>query len=578
MKKKLLFTALISTVISLMAMQGLSASADTMQTNTVVVHDITPKAKTIYAENSFQFTTVFAPTGDVKSSKLSLEDYLIEHIENFDTDYIDIQKYHVNINDLKNTFGKILCENPDLFYLSEGYRYVSTGDDSDIMYVQFSYKFSKDEYSENKAIIDDAFAPLMDNITDDMSDYEKVLLAHDFLCTSFSYDLNYNNYNLLDFVKNKTGVCQAYYQAYTYILNELGIETHSIQSDTLNHIWNLVKLDGKYYQVDVTWDDFTPDLFGWANHSNFLMDDIASAKQHNTNGTTDWYTYIEDEDYSANDNSFDSYDFKKQTNPFVAFNSNIYYLDNGVLSKYDLSTNTTTHMNDIVSNQKWYNLKSTVNGQYYIPKFSSLNVYKDIIFVNTPNEVLVLNDNLEIVDTLYTHIDTENYLIYGMTLINGNVSIQLESNLNTSRDDFGRQIVSICQVEQYYQKYLQNKDTFTVSTTTPLITTMTTTTTSDITTTSTPPTTMTTPETTTEITTLETTPTDIVTTVTEPIVENTTTVEDNYYQISDLLSLNSYLLGQGDSSLKNSYDFNNDGKSNIIDILYLKSELLQRHD
>ncbi len=45
--------------------------------------------------------------------------------------------------------------------------------------------------------------------------------------------------------------------------------TGTAQSD---HAWNQVELDGKWYLVDLTWDDAVWDDYGYAGHEYFLKD------------------------------------------------------------------------------------------------------------------------------------------------------------------------------------------------------------------------------------------------------------------------------------------------------------------
>jgi hypothetical protein len=572
MKKVLFMVSLLAMGMSMLTFGGISASAD-VQTATESVHEVTAKAKTIYAPDGFRFTTIGAPSKDKDSKeKVSLEDFLTQEIRSFNSDFIDIQSYKVTADDLKETFSKILCENPDLFYLSEQYGYAWDENDC-IVGVQFNYKTTQSGYEEEKAKIDAKFAPLVDSITDDMSDYEKALLAHDFLCTNFSYDNSYTVYNLMDFVEYGTGVCQAYYQAYSYLMEEFGINSYPIQSESLNHIWNVIELDGDYYQVDATWDDYSTDLLGWASHKNFLADDNTSAQQHQSNGVVDWYTY---EDVSATNDQFNSYAFRSQNNPFVMIGSNICYLDNGTVCKYDLSTDTSTPINQIMESPIWYNLDATIKGSYFREKFYSLNTYKDITFVNTPEKVLVLNSDSQVIDTIYTVDDPDKLLIFGMTIQDGYIVLQLESNPNVEKETFGSQIVAVANVDEYYQNYSANKDTFTVSqnttTTEPVTTTesiTTTTTTEPVTTTTTtskPPVTTTT--TTTTTTAITTTPPDTTTTYSYDLDGN------GSIDVYDLLALNSYVFN-GVGSENSSYDINHDGKVNFLDVVLLKKALLQ---
>ena len=49
------------------------------------------------------------------------------------------------------------------------------------------------------------------------------------------------------------GICSGYSDAMAIFLNKLNIINYKISND--EHIWNLVYVDGKWYHLDLTWDD-----------------------------------------------------------------------------------------------------------------------------------------------------------------------------------------------------------------------------------------------------------------------------------------------------------------------------------
>ena len=53
---------------------------------------------------------------------------------------------------------------------------------------------------------------------------------------------------------NRTGVCQAYAYAFYYLMSKFDIECYVTASDTMNHAWNIVKIQDDYYHVDCTYD------------------------------------------------------------------------------------------------------------------------------------------------------------------------------------------------------------------------------------------------------------------------------------------------------------------------------------
>ena len=91
-----------------------------------------------------------------------------------------------------------------------------------------------------------------------MSKYEKIRFAHDWLIKNVDYDTDYDmvsSTTLKGLYKNKKAVCQGYAIAFGVFMKYMGIPSKYVVSKNKNHMWNMVKLDGKWYHVDVTWDD-----------------------------------------------------------------------------------------------------------------------------------------------------------------------------------------------------------------------------------------------------------------------------------------------------------------------------------
>ena len=93
------------------------------------------------------------------------------------------------------------------------------------------------------------------NINDTMSDYDKIKIFHDFIINNTIYDEgntqdSYTAYNLITTGKS---ICGGYSDIISIYLNVLGIQNYKITSP--NHVWNLIKLNDKWYHLDATWDD-----------------------------------------------------------------------------------------------------------------------------------------------------------------------------------------------------------------------------------------------------------------------------------------------------------------------------------
>ncbi len=112
-----------------------------------------------------------------------------------------------------------------------------------------------------------------------LNDVEKALIIHDRLIQKCSYDQNklsnehyaatsYSTYGALVL---HTAVCAGYASAYKALLNKAGIEAYICTSESMNHAWNIVTVNGKKYHVDCTWDDYDMHIaYGYVRHANFL--------------------------------------------------------------------------------------------------------------------------------------------------------------------------------------------------------------------------------------------------------------------------------------------------------------------
>ena len=123
-------------------------------------------------------------------------------------------------------------------------------------------------YDQEARGISDKFARL--NIDGkDLSDGEKVLKINDFITNKASYNMaGLNKYYLEDhmaygvLVLNK-GVCESYAKAFQLLAERAGLESHYVTGSARgigsnkveHHAWNIVKVDGKWYNVDTTWND-----------------------------------------------------------------------------------------------------------------------------------------------------------------------------------------------------------------------------------------------------------------------------------------------------------------------------------
>ncbi len=88
--------------------------------------------------------------------------------------------------------------------------------------------------------------------------YEKVLAVHDYLCNTAYYCLDeYYSHTAYGALVTHYAVCDGYSLAVQRFMDVLNIPCRIALGEKNGepHAWNLVMLDGKWYHLDVTWDD-----------------------------------------------------------------------------------------------------------------------------------------------------------------------------------------------------------------------------------------------------------------------------------------------------------------------------------
>lgn len=163
------------------------------------------------------------------------------------------------------------------------------------------------DYKVSKNVIHTILA---ENIRSDMSDYEKIRAIHNYIVISTKYDIeNLKNDTIPDIdytakgvLENHIGVCRGYAEAFKLLMDELGIECRILTGivDDISHAWNVVKIDGQWYQIDCTYDDPVGENNVAGNRDNlrydyFLITNAQMYLDHIPDSESDVYTCISEE-------------------------------------------------------------------------------------------------------------------------------------------------------------------------------------------------------------------------------------------------------------------------------------------
>lgn len=175
----------------------------------------------------------------------------------------------VNQTELRHTFMAVFNDHPELFWLDSAYRakFARNGICAEIA-LEFNYLV--DNLDGAKSEFQAGAESILSGAGNLGSDYEKEVYVHNALLDRITYDmgapLNQSAYSAL--VGGRT-VCAGYARSFQYLMTELGIPCYYCTGYAgESHAWNIVRLDGEYYNADATWDDTNPDKYGYFNKTD----------------------------------------------------------------------------------------------------------------------------------------------------------------------------------------------------------------------------------------------------------------------------------------------------------------------
>lgn len=357
---------------------------------------------------------------------------------------IEVKGMGLTVDNIQDFYYGLLFDNPQFFYIYTSFSYTYSTTDKSIIsilpqYITSNKKPGEDtaaeiaqqniEIQSMKEAFDKNTAELMEGITDSMSDVEKLLALHDALACHVTYTkvpggkYDKSIYTAYGSIVEGVGVCQAYTMGYSYLAKLAGVDDIHVVSNEY-HSWNMVKLDGEWYHVDVTYDDPVNDIQGRVIHKYFLISD-KTLQQNDTGANHATWT----PSYSATSTKYEGADnYWSKTDSKVTFdNGKIYYVDMSSKTQMGYCTGVITELSADGSKKELAKVEdfwSAAQG-YYVGNYTRLFKSGDYLYYNTPKTVVRVNVNDGTTETIYTLPDDikETNSIYGLQKGDGKISV-----------------------------------------------------------------------------------------------------------------------------------------------------------
>jgi len=302
--------------------------------------------------------------------------------------------------DPENIYFDLLFEHPEIFWTSLSVIGVTcTDNNGNKSYTLYVSNLYDDTEIDNKKIQLNSKIAEITNKVSSYGELRKIYEIHDYINQNCTYDYDednftmpsstidpksdfdayiaderkiakanakhYENHSIYGTLINGKAVCEGYSKSAKLLFNKCGIESEVIRSN--EHGWNYVKVNGNYYQIDVTWDDKDDEAtlypYMYFNITNNEMADdkydgeLHTAISHNVPGCTD----------TTFDNIFRSVDSSGNIygKNVVRIEDKLYYINDSKIYSSDLDGRNSSIVTTVSSNSiLLFNLLSYNNNLY----------------------------------------------------------------------------------------------------------------------------------------------------------------------------------------------------------------------
>lgn len=163
--------------------------------------------------------------------------------------------------ELADIYFLLRLDCPEIFYtVTFRYRYY---EDSENIEMIPEYLFQKSKIIDHKNAMD-ARVKRLARQAEKLNEKEKELFIHDFICQSVYYDKLKKPYSheIIGPLGHGVGVCEGIAKSVKILCDALGIwcivavsEANPEKKIKYRHAWNIVRIGGKYYHLDTTFDN-----------------------------------------------------------------------------------------------------------------------------------------------------------------------------------------------------------------------------------------------------------------------------------------------------------------------------------
>lgn len=172
-----------------------------------------------------------------------------------------IQLPKTDSEELYQIFFRLRLDHPEIFWVP-GFQYRYYSESSNLTFLP-EYLFERGKIREHRLALESRIRKLVRQ-AEHLGEWEKEKYVHDFICTNIRYDKLKKPYSheIIGPLGHGVGVCEGIAKTVKVLCDALGVwcmiaicGNNPEKGIKYRHTWNVVRIAGKYYHLDATFDN-----------------------------------------------------------------------------------------------------------------------------------------------------------------------------------------------------------------------------------------------------------------------------------------------------------------------------------
>lgn len=231
--------------------------------------------KTYASDEIFIYNTVLSPDQQIVYSQV------YENIIAFN-EHVFKLNVPLSHDDLYITMNAVYNDHPELFWVSTSYKY-GYNSSGNVVQLKLNYCISRKDLAMATIAFNNAINNIVERAASMPTDLERERVVHDMICDMATYNaLKPSHQSAYSALVEGNSVCAGYSRAFQVACQKLGIICYYVTgvANGEEHAWNIVRIGGNYYNVDITGDDTINETLNTYSYQYFNVSDGEIAHNH----------------------------------------------------------------------------------------------------------------------------------------------------------------------------------------------------------------------------------------------------------------------------------------------------------